>query len=110
GAGLLGDLRLASVGDVHDDAPLKHFGKAGLEAKAGGATVVLGHGLTLFVMRLGAGTRSLRDSILQGKELIHHAGHEVSGASGRNRLVGPRGAGSRRAHLSDRGKALPEPE
>ena len=33
GAGVLGDFRLLGVHDVHDDAALEHFGKAGLDAK-----------------------------------------------------------------------------
>ena len=32
GARFLGDFRLFRGGDVHDDAALEHFGKAGLEA------------------------------------------------------------------------------
>src|SRR5271165_33226 len=48
GSGFFGDGGLLGGGDVHDDAAFKHFGEAGLEAEAGGATVgrfsvVLGH-------------------------------------------------------------------
>jgi len=32
-AGLLGDERLIGVGDIHDDAALKHLGQADLHAK-----------------------------------------------------------------------------
>ena len=42
-AGLFGDDGLFGCGDVHNYAALEHFGEAGLKAKAGGATVVLGH-------------------------------------------------------------------
>ena len=31
--GVLGDLRLGGVGDVHDDAALEHLGEADLDAK-----------------------------------------------------------------------------
>ena len=33
GAGLLGDLGLLGVGDVHDDAALQHLGQADLHSK-----------------------------------------------------------------------------
>jgi hypothetical protein len=35
GAGVLGDLRLLGVDDVHDDAALEHLGEAGLDAERG---------------------------------------------------------------------------
>ena len=34
-AGVLGDLRLLGVDDVHDDAALEHLGQAGLDAECG---------------------------------------------------------------------------
>ena len=40
GTGVLGDLRLAGVGDVHDDAPFEHFGEAGFEPGGGGLAVL----------------------------------------------------------------------
>ncbi len=33
-AGVLGDLRLLGVDDVHDDAALEHLGQAGLDAES----------------------------------------------------------------------------
>ena len=33
GAGVLGDLRLLGVDDVHDDAALEHLGQPGLDAE-----------------------------------------------------------------------------
>ena len=35
GAGVLGDLRLVGVGDVHDHAALEHLGETGLDAECG---------------------------------------------------------------------------
>ena len=35
GPGVLGDLRLLGVDDVHDDAALEHLGQAGLDAERG---------------------------------------------------------------------------
>ncbi len=43
GAGFFGDGGLRGGGDVHNDAALEHLGEAGLEAEAGGVTVVLRH-------------------------------------------------------------------
>ncbi len=53
GAGVFGDGGLGGSGDVHDDAAFEHFGEAGLEAEAGGVTVVLGHRLGPFRDREG---------------------------------------------------------
>ena len=36
GAGVLGDLRLLGVDDVHDDAALEHLGEADLDAEGVG--------------------------------------------------------------------------
>ncbi len=47
-SGSLGYFRLFRGGDIHDDAALEHFGKAGFEAKAGVVSIILRHGSTLF--------------------------------------------------------------
>jgi len=43
GSGFFGDGSLLGIGHIHNHAAFEHFGEAGLEAEAGGATVVLGH-------------------------------------------------------------------
>ena len=50
GSGFFGDLGLAGVGDVHDDAALEHLGEAGLEAERSvAAAIVLGHVRNLWI-------------------------------------------------------------
>src|SRR5262249_54864554 len=61
-AGLLGDLSLARIRHVHDDAAFEHFGEAGLQAKASRRTVVLRHveylnGYLFAIAKNSAGTR-----------------------------------------------------